>query len=119
VGPKGRTLEAVQELARISCQRTVPSNVRIKVDVGGYRQQRADKLAEFARAAADRAVDDGVEVALEPMSAADRKAVHDALNVDDRVTTRSVGVDPRRRILVVPVEADDDDDDSELGDEEE
>jgi spoIIIJ-associated protein len=117
VGPKGRTLEAVQELARISCQRTVPSNVRIKVDVGGYRQKRADKLAEFARSAADRAVDDGVEVALEPMSAADRKAVHDALNADDRVTTRSVGVDPRRRILVVPVEADDDD--SELGDEEE
>ena len=104
VGPKGRTLDAVQELARISCQRTVPSNIRIKVDVGGYRQQRQDALAAFAVKAADSAVESNSEVALEPMSAADRKAIHDALSEDSRVETRSVGTDPRRKVLVVPVE---------------
>ena len=104
VGPKGRTLDAVQELARISCQRTVPSSIRIKVDVGGYRQQRQDALAAFAVKAADSAVESGGEVALEPMSAADRKAIHDALSEDGRVETRSVGTDPRRKVLVVPVE---------------
>jgi spoIIIJ-associated protein len=116
VGPKGRTLDAVQELARISCQRTVPSNIRIKVDVGGYREQRVAALAEFARKAADKAVADKVEVALEPMSPADRKAVHDALNGDARVETRSVGSEPRRKVLVVPIGDDevDDDDDDEL-----
>ncbi len=111
VGPKGRTLDAVQELARISCQRTAPSNIRIKVDVGGYREQRAAALADFARKAADRAIDEGAEVALEPMSPADRKSVHDALNGDDRVETRSVGSEPRRRVVVVPLDVDDDDDD--------
>ncbi len=108
VGPKGRTLDAVQELARISCQRTAPSNVRIKVDVGGYREQRSAALAEFAERAAQRAASEGVEVALEPMSPADRKSVHDALNDDDRVETRSVGTEPRRRVVVVPLEVDDD-----------
>lgn len=111
VGPKGRTLDAVQELARISCQRATPSDLRIKVDVGGYRQQRAAALADFAEKAAERAVADGNEVALEPMSAADRKAVHDALNGDDRVETRSAGTDPRRRVVVVPVLTDDEEDD--------
>ncbi len=114
VGPKGRTLDAVQELARISCQRTVPSSVRIKVDVGGYRQKRVEALQAFAAKAADSAVEGSTEVALEPMSPADRKAVHDALSEDDRVETRSVGSEPRRKVLVIPVvdEADEDDDDA-------
>ena len=113
VGPKGRTLDAVQELARISCQRSVPSSVRIKVDVGGYRQERTEALTAFARQAADRAADEQSEVSLEPMSAADRKVIHDALSDDDRVETQSVGTEPRRKVLVVPVAewADDDDDD--------
>ncbi len=117
VGPKGRTLDAIQELARISSSRKVPSSVRIKVDVGGYRFQRSAALADFAAKAADKAVENSVEVALDPMSAADRKAVHDALTDDARVETRSVGTDPRRKVLVVPVvEADNgnDDDDDEL-----
>lgn len=114
VGPKGRTLDAVQELARISCQRTVPSSIRIKVDVGGYREQRQVALAAFAAKAADSAVESDDEVALEPMSAADRKVIHDALSEDDRVETRSVGTEPRRKVLVVPLgepAADDTDED--------
>ncbi|MEM7324394.1 MAG: RNA-binding cell elongation regulator Jag/EloR [Actinomycetota bacterium] len=119
VGPKGRTLDAVQELARISCQRTVPSSVRIKVDVGGYRQKRVEALQAFAAKAADSAVEGATEVALEPMSPADRKAVHDALSEDDRVETRSVGSEPRRKVLVIPVvDADEDDatDDDQVDD---
>ncbi len=103
VGPKGRTLDAVQELARIACQRSVPSSVRVKVDVGGYRAQRAEALGEFAAKAAERATAEAAEVALEPMSPADRKAVHDALSEDPRVETRSIGSEPRRRVLVVPL----------------
>ncbi len=103
VGPKGRTLDAIQELARVSSQRAAPSNIRIRVDVGGYRKQRAAALGDFARKAADNAVDNGVEVALEPMSPADRKSIHDALVEDARVETRSVGTEPRRKVVVIPV----------------
>jgi len=103
VGPKGRTLDAIQELARVSSQRAAPSSIRIRVDVGGYRKQRAAALGDFARKAADKAVDNGIEVALEPMSPADRKSVHDALVDDKRVETRSVGTEPRRKVVVIPV----------------
>lgn len=106
VGPKGRTLEAIQELARVSAQRSAPSAVRIRVDVGGYRQQRSEAIAAFAVKAADKAVDNSVEVKLDPMPASDRKAVHDALTEDSRVETRSIGTDPRRRVLIVPMVSD-------------
>jgi spoIIIJ-associated protein len=104
VGPKGRTLDAIQELARVSSQRAAPSNIRIRVDVGGYRQQRAAALGDFASKAADRAVDNGCEVALDPMSPADRKSIHDALVEDPRVETRSVGTEPRRKVIIIPLE---------------
>lgn len=105
LGPKARTLDAIQELTRITAQRQAPSGIRIKVDVGGYRERRREALAEFAVKAAQTAIDDGVEVVLEPMSPPDRKVVHDALNEVDGVSTRSAGQEPRRRVIIVPDEA--------------
>ncbi len=104
LGPKARTLDAIQELTRITAQRQAPSGIRIKVDVGGYREQRREALGEFAVKAAQTAIDDGVEVVLEPMSPPDRKVVHDALNDIDGVSTRSAGQEPRRRVIIVPDE---------------
>ena len=122
VGPKGRTLDAVQELTRVVVQRAAPSDIRIKVDVGGYREMRAQALQEFALKAADAAKADGTERSLEPMSSADRKVVHDALNGVDGIETRSAGVEPRRRVVVVPLveaaDGADDADDDEAGDDE-
>lgn len=102
LGPKARTLDAIQELTRVTAQRTAPSSIRIKVDVGGYREARRVSLAGFAQTAAEKALADGVDVVLEPMSSADRKVVHDTLNDTDGVSTRSAGTDPRRYVIVVP-----------------
>lgn len=105
VGPRGRTLDAIQELARVSAQRTTPSSIRIKVDVGGYRAVRRTALENFAAEAATASVADGKERSLEPMSSADRKVVHDALSENGDVETRSAGSEPHRRVVVVPVAA--------------
>ena len=102
LGPKARTLDAIQELTRVTAQRTAPSSIRIKVDVGGYREARRVALAGFAEQAAAKALADGVDVVLEPMSSADRKVVHDTLNDAEGVSTRSAGTDPRRYVVVVP-----------------
>lgn len=102
LGPKARTLDAIQELTRVTAQRTAPSSIRIKVDVGGYREARRVALAGFAEQAAEKAAAEGVDVVLEPMSSADRKVVHDTLNEAEGVSTRSAGTDPRRYVIVVP-----------------
>lgn len=120
VGPAGATLGALQELARTVVQkRTGGHSDRILVDVAGYRARRAEALQRFTRQVADEVLASGTERALEPMSAADRKVVHDTVNEIPGVSTRSEGEDPRRHIVISPVASDgpaaaqepDDDDD--------
>ena len=103
VGPKGVTLHAIEELVRTAMQRqTEGHGVRIHVDVGGYRARRRAALEEFARGIAAEVKESGAERVLEPMSAADRKAVHDACAEVEGVSTTSEGEDPRRRVVILP-----------------
>ncbi|HEY5103689.1 MAG TPA: RNA-binding cell elongation regulator Jag/EloR [Acidimicrobiales bacterium] len=103
VGPRGTTLQALQEVTRTVVQSKSPSRTdRILVDVAQYRERRVAALGRFAQQVAQEVVETGEERALEPMSAADRKAVHDALTESDTVVTRSEGEDPRRFVVVAP-----------------
>jgi spoIIIJ-associated protein len=103
VGPRGTTLQALQEVTRTVVQSKSPSRTdRILVDVAQYRERRVSALGRFAQQVATEVIETGEERALEPMSAADRKAVHDALSEDERVATRSEGEDPRRFVVVSP-----------------
>lgn len=103
VGPRGTTLQALQEVTRTVVQAKTPGRTdRILVDVAQYRERRVAALGRFAQKVASEVVETGEERALEPMSAADRKAVHDALSEIEAVTTRSEGEDPRRFVVVAP-----------------
>jgi spoIIIJ-associated protein len=101
VGPRGSTLAALQDLTRAVVQRQCPSRTdRILVDVAGYREKRSAALKRFSTQIAEEVIASGQEKALEPMSPADRKAVHDAVNELDGVATRSEGEDPNRYIVI-------------------
>lgn len=107
IGPKGQTLNAVQDLARTVVQRRLAGSLegRVRVDVGGYRQRRRAALERFAQQVAEDVLDSGSQKVLEPMSPPDRKVVHDTINEIDGVTTISEGDEPRRRVVVQPVDA--------------
>jgi spoIIIJ-associated protein len=104
IGPKGRTLQAINEVARIAMLRAEPgaSGVRVHVDVSSYRQRRREALTRFAEQVAADVVSNGEARALEPMSAADRKVVHDAMNEVAGVRTTSEGEEPYRRVVIHP-----------------
>jgi spoIIIJ-associated protein len=103
VGPKGVTLQAIEELVRTVVQRrTEGHGARIHVDVGGYRAKRRAALERFALGVAEEVQTTGEERELEPMSASDRKVVHDAITPLEGVTTTSEGEDPRRRVVIRP-----------------
>jgi spoIIIJ-associated protein len=107
IGPGGGTLAAVQDLARTVVQRqTSGRSERILVDVAGYRAKRAAALQRFTRQVVEEVLSSSTERALEPMSAPDRKVVHDTVNEIEGVVTRSVGDEPRRYIVVAPGPAD-------------
>ena len=103
IGPKGATLAALQELARTVVQRqTGARNGRIVVDVAGYRQRRREALERFTRQVAQDVLATGTRRALEPMTPADRKVVHDTANQIEGVRTASEGEEPRRRVVLLP-----------------
>jgi spoIIIJ-associated protein len=103
VGPRGATLQAIEELVRTVVQRrTEGHGTRINVDVAGYRARRREALAHFAEELAGKVRESGKDQALEPMPPADRKVVHDTIAELDGVTTMSEGEEPRRRVVVRP-----------------
>jgi spoIIIJ-associated protein len=103
VGPRGVTLQAIEDLVRTVVQRqTEGHGVRINVDVAGYRAKRREALAGFARELAEKVRESGADQALEPMSASDRKVVHDTVAEIDGVATISEGEEPRRRVVMHP-----------------
>jgi spoIIIJ-associated protein len=103
IGQRGATLEALQELARLAVFRQTGVSSRLLLDVGGYRANRRKELGAVARNAVEKARKYGEAVRLEPMSAFERKCIHDVVNAIPGMASESEGVEPNRRIVVRPV----------------
>ena len=104
IGPKGQTLQAIQELSRSALQRQKPgeTHARIRVDVARLPRAAPGGPGRFTREVAEQVKATGVQKALEPMCPPDRKVVHDTVNDIDGVTTVSEGEDARRRVVILP-----------------
>lgn len=114
IGPRGATLAAVQELTRTVTQRHGDERgTRLSVDIAGYRARRTEALKSFVQGVAAEVAETGEAKALEPMSPADRKVVHDTVNGIFGVMTTSEGVEPRRYVVVRPTGADDEEPEEE------
>jgi len=100
VGVRGQTLEALQELSRLAVYRQTGEPSRLLLDVGGFRAARRKELIAVAKNAAEKVKQHGEAVRLEPMSAFERKCVHDVINAMAGVASESEGVEPSRRIVV-------------------
>jgi spoIIIJ-associated protein len=103
VGPRGSTLAALQDVVRTVVQHRFPTRTdRIVVDVAGYRQRRVAALQRFTQQIAVEVRESGTERALEPMSPADRKVVHDTVTEIEGLVTRSEGEDSARHVVIAP-----------------
>jgi spoIIIJ-associated protein len=100
IGRRGQTLDALQEVARTAVQRRLRSRIRLLVDVEGYRARRRKSLAEYAQQMAARAKERGTEIELEPMTAYERKIVHDAVAEIEGASSFSEGAEPYRKVVV-------------------
>jgi spoIIIJ-associated protein len=104
IGRHGQTIDAVQHLAFKVANREAGRNeaVRVTVDAAGYRERREEMLHRQADQAASRAARSGRPVALDAMSATERKVVHEHLKDRDDVETYSEGTEPNRHLVVAP-----------------
>lgn len=108
VGPKGATMHSVLELTRTTIQRHTFGAPRMRIDIAGYGARRREALTIYAGKLVERLLENGGEIMLEPMNAADRKVVHDAAGAFEGVRTYSEGEDPRRAVVIAATESGDD-----------
>jgi spoIIIJ-associated protein len=104
VGPKGEILEALQELARLAVQAGTGERSRLMLDIAGYRAGRRRTLEDVAARACQEVRRTGEALRLEPMSAFERKVVHDVV-AEAGLTSESEGEEPNRRVVIQPATA--------------
>lgn len=101
IGKHGQTIDAIQYLAN-AMARTAGESHDVVVDAAGYRARRTASLEAVAQRSARRAASTGRRVDLDPMTAVERKIVHEALKDDPEVETASEGTEPNRYVVVMP-----------------
>lgn len=101
VGPDGKVLEALQELTRLAVQSATGERSRLMLDVAGHRAERRAALVEIAQGVIAQVKSTGEQQSLEPMSAFERKVVHDEV-LAAGLASESEGVEPRRHVVVLP-----------------
>lgn len=106
VGPRGSTIEAIHELSKTVLQRQTQSSARLRLDIAGYGERRRQALAIYANQLIDQLIEDGGEVTLEPMSAGDRKVIHDAAAEREGVRSYSEGQSPQRYVVLARIGSD-------------
>ncbi|MDR7081978.1 spoIIIJ-associated protein [Arthrobacter ginsengisoli] len=99
VGKDGEVLEALQELTRLAVLSATENRSRLVLDINGYRSERAGELQKLAEDAVGSVKESGEAVALAPMSAYERKIVHDAV-ADLGLVSESEGEGADRHIVV-------------------
>jgi len=102
IGKHGQTLESLNYLVARLLGRQLGERVQLRIDIEGYRERRRQVLEQRALRLAEQVKLTGEPVALEPMSSADRRTVHHALQRDARVRTESLGEGPLRRLIIAP-----------------
>jgi spoIIIJ-associated protein len=102
IGRRGEKLASLQHLVNLMVAKKEGQYRRIAIDVENYRGRREEQLRDVADRAAKRVIQTGKIIQLEPMPAIERRIVHLALVENPRIRTQSVGVEPNRRIVVLP-----------------
>jgi spoIIIJ-associated protein len=106
IGRRGQTIDAVQLICYRVAFRGRGERKRVSVDAAGYRQRRRETVERQADRAAERALESGKEIELEPMSPTERKIIHDRLKDRSGLETFSEGEEPERCVIVAPLVGD-------------
>lgn len=104
VGQRGTVMEAVHELTKTVLQRSAQDAARVRIDIAGYAERRRQALTIYAGDLIEQVLREGGELMLEPMSASDRKVIHDAVAERDGVRSYSEGEAPGRYVVIAAVD---------------
>jgi len=101
VGAEGKVLEALQELTRLAVQAATGERSRLMLDVAGYRAERRAAVVTIAQTAISVVKSTDERLAMNPMTAFERKVVHDQV-LAAGLGSESEGVEPERHVVILP-----------------
>ena len=102
IGRRGQTLDALQYLTSLVVNKEHEDYVKVVIDAEDYRARREKTLEQLADKMARKAIKSHRSLKLDPMNPYERKVIHATLQSNPRVTTRSEGQDPYRRVVIEP-----------------
>ena len=100
IGKNGKSLQALNELTKLAVNNRFKKRFRVLLDINGYKQDKYDKLIAIARRLAHEVQKTHTDVALDPMPADERRAIHNALAGMPHIKTESAGVGSHRQINI-------------------
>ncbi len=101
IGRRGETLDSLQYLASLVANQNDQNFFRIALDSGDYRAKREQTLKSLARRMSQSALKRGRNVTLEPMNPYERRIIHATVASIEGVSSKSVGDEPNRRVVIV------------------
>ena len=100
IGYRGDTLYDMQNIVAAVANKGITSKIRVILDIEGYKAKRVKTLENLAMKLARTVEKTGKPITLEPMQPYERKIIHTKLQESNKVETRSIGEEPRRRIII-------------------
>lgn len=100
IGYRGETLYAMQNILSSIATKGIENRVRVILDIEGYKEKREKALEDLAEKLEKTVIKTKKSVTLEPMQAYERKIIHTKLQNSEKVETRSIGEEPRRRVVI-------------------
>ncbi len=102
IGRRGDTLDALQYLATLYINRFFPKEkyIRVTLDIENYREKREETLIRLANITAAKVIRYKKDIVLEPMNPLERRIIHSALQNNEKITSRSIGTEPHRKVVI-------------------
>ena len=100
IGYRGEALYALENILKAIANKNTENRVIVRLDIENYKEKRTKTLQELAVKKARIVEKTGKMITLEPMKAYERKIVHSVLQENPNVETRSIGQEPKRRIVI-------------------
>lgn len=104
IGKGGKTLQALNELVKLAVSNKFRHRYRILLDVGGYKEDKYERLEFVAKRTAKRVLKTKIDVQLDPMTPDERRVIHNALSGMEHIKTESSGEGVNRAVSIIYVE---------------
>lgn len=106
IGKHGQNLRSLQHLMNLVIRRSGYDDITVVVDIAGYKRQRNERLAQHTRSLAEEVLSSGIEKSLLPMSAAERRVIHQVIGEIEGLMSESQGEGRDRHVIIRKINTD-------------